>query len=256
MKERRIIAIGDSFFYLNAHLDETGYRVNKGVLSRLESKFPGYKIINLGINGASTTAWLDAPIEKGDAYLIMLGTNDWWNDDALPIGTKRDYLFRTKGTILGNLGCIVARIKALSPNPLIFLCNPVERGDFVYINDPFNYARGSYEPKNGRTLNEIANAIFADAREAGVVNINTHDVAGFTCLNAVKFKRCYLHGKVVDLPYPTYKQGLYDPEAGIYPYPKEAISMTFDGLHPSDEGAEKLAQVMFEGMRGYLKPNE
>ncbi len=256
MSEKRIIAIGDSFFYLCSHLDETGYRVCKGVLPRLEEKLPGYKITNLGINGACTETWLNAPIEKGDAYLIMLGTNDWWNRLALPIGTKEDYLSRAQGTILGNLGYLVSRIKALDSNSPIFICNPVERGDFVYINDPYNYATGSYAPKNGRTLKEIADAIFNEAREPGVININTHDKAGFTCLNAVKFKRCYLHGKVVDLPYPAYKQGLYDPEAGIYPYPKEAISMTVDGLHPSDEGAEKLAEAMFEGMKAYLKPNK
>lgn len=254
MKERRIVAIGDSFFYLSAHLDETAYRLTRGVLTRLEGKLRNWKILNLGINGASTETWLNAPLEKGDAYLIMLGTNDWWSGQALPIGTKRDYLFRIKGTILGNLGFLVARIKSLSPNPLIFLCNPVERGDFVCINDPYNYARGSYEMKNGRTLNGIANAIFFDAREDGVININTHDKADFTCLNAVKFKRCYLHGKVVNLPYPDYKQGLYDPDAGIYPYPKEAIAMTYDGLHPSDEGAERLAEIIFEGMRDCLKP--
>lgn len=253
MKEKRIIAIGDSFFYLDSHLDETGYRLSRGVLSRLEERMPGYKITNLGINGATTETWLDAPLEKGDAYLILLGTNDW--NSSIEIGTKRDYLFRMKGTILGNLGCLVGRIKALSPNPLIFLCNPVERGDFVHINEPFNYSTGSYEKKYGRTMNDIANAIFSEAREAGVININTHDKAGFTCLNAVKFKRCYLHGKIVDLPYPNYRQGLYDPEGGVYPYPKEAINMTYDGLHPSDLGAEKLAEIIFEDMRNYLKKN-
>jgi lysophospholipase L1-like esterase len=253
MKEKRIVAIGDSFFYLSSHLDETGYRLSKGLLSYLEDKLPGYKIINTGINGACTDTWLTAPIEKSDIYLIMLGTNDWWNCLALPIGTERDYLFRLKGTILGNLGCLVARIKALTPNPTIFLANPIERGDFVYINDPYNYAKGSYEPKNGRTLKQIADAIFTKCREAGVININTHDKSGISCFNAVKFKRCFLHGKVVDLPYPNYIQGLYDPEAGVYPYPREAEDMTFDGLHPSDKGAEKIAEVLAEAMKEVLK---
>ena len=194
---------------------------------------------------------MDAPLEKGDAYLVMLGSADWMT--PLPIGTERDYLFHTKGTILGNLGILIARIKEISPNATIFLCNPVERGDYVSINDPFIFAKGSYEPKNGRTMNDIANAIFSSAREENVININTHDKAGFTCFNAVKFKRCYLHGKLVDLPYPNYRQGLYDPEAGVYPYPKEAANMTFDGLHPSDLGAEKLSEIIFEGMRNYLK---
>ncbi len=253
MKEKQIIAIGDSFFYLDSHLQETGYRLTRGILTLLGDRLPGYKITNLGISGATTETWLEAPIEKGGIYLILLGTNDWSDEKALPIGTRENYLKREQGTILGNLGCIIARIKKLSPKALIFLCNPLERGDCVNINDPENYGKGSYEPRNGRTLNDIANAIFLYAREQGVVNINTHDKAGFTCMNAVKFKRCYLHGKLVDLPYPNYRQGIYDPEAGVYPYPKEAIGMTYDGLHPSDLGAEKIVEIIFDGMRDYLK---
>lgn len=251
MKEKRIIAIGDSFLYLDSHPEETGYRLSRGLPTRLGYHLPGYSIVNLGIKDATTSTWLEASLEKGDAYLILLGGNDW--EAPLPIGSKQDYLSRAQGTILGNLGYLIGRIKALSPKSLIFLCNPLERGDYVSINDPSEFSKGSYEPRNGRTMSDIANAIFFEARESGVININTHDKAGFTCLNAVKFKRCYLHGKLVDLPYPNYRQGLYDPEASVYPYPKEAAYMTYDGLHPSDLGAEKLAELIAEEMKPYLK---
>lgn len=33
-------AIGDSFTYLNNHLDETGYRVSKGYLTRIQERIP------------------------------------------------------------------------------------------------------------------------------------------------------------------------------------------------------------------------
>ena len=255
MKEKRLIAIGDSFFYLSDHVEEGAFRFSEGVLKRLGRLLEGYRVVNLGINGATTETWLTAPIEKGDAYLIFLGTNDWWST-SLPIGSQRDYLSRTEGTILGNLGKIVGRIKSLSPGAMIFLCNPVERGDFVCVDDPFNFAKGSYESKNGRTLAEIANAIASSCREENLFTINTHDKSGFSCFNAVKFKRCFQGGKLVDLPYPNYIRGIYDPEEGIYPYPKEAIDMTYDGLHPSDLGAEKLAETMYEGMKYILEPKD
>lgn len=56
-------AIGDSFTYLDSHLDETGYRVEKGYLTRTAEKlgFP-VKLYNLGINGSSTSDWIDEPL--------------------------------------------------------------------------------------------------------------------------------------------------------------------------------------------------
>lgn len=244
MKTKRIVAIGDSFFYLCDHLDETGYRLNKGILPRIQNELPfPTELINLGKNGSQTKDWIKDAFPAGDIYLILLGTNDWWSS-ARPIGTARDYLFRTEGTILGNLGAIVSHIKMVAPGAKIFLCNPVERGDFVYILDYTNNAKGSYEPRNGRELKQISDAIFAEARESGVINVNTHDLCGISCYNAVKFKRCLVDGKVLDLPYPNYTVIPFDPENELYPYPSEAIDMTYDGLHPSDKGAQAIAEVI------------
>ena len=44
----------------------------------------------------------------------------------------------------------------------------------------------------------------------------------------------------------------YDCKRDLYPYPAEAVGMTFDGLHPSDEGNEAIAQLLAEKLREVL----
>lgn len=251
MREKTIVAIGDSFTYLCNHLDETGFRLRKGFLERLKDALPfPARVINLGINGATTESFLQASFPVADFYLILLGTNDW--TQGVPLGSDRDYLFRIQGTIMGNLGVIVSHIKSTSPSAKIFLCNPVERSDFACVSDPYNYAQGSYAPIQGVMLEKIADTIFSKAKENSVINVDTHGKSGFTCYNAVKFRRCVIDGNTVDLPYPNYTQADYDPECGIYPYPPEAMDMTYDGLHPSDKGSEALANPISEAFLSVL----
>ena len=154
MRKKTIVAIGDSFTYLCNHLDETGFRLREGYLRRVKRGLPfPCRIINLGINGGTTKDFLNATIPVGDYYLILLGTNDW--TQGVPLGSHRDYLFRIRGTILGNLGVLVSHIKSVSPTGKILLCNPVERSDFTSLNDPYNYAKGSYDPINGVKLETV-----------------------------------------------------------------------------------------------------
>ncbi len=255
MSAKKIVAIGDSFFYLNDHLGETGFRLSKGILSRLMGKLSfESELINCGKNGWTTAQWADnilmAP--EGDIYIILLGTNDWVA--GIPLGDRSNYLSRTKGTILGNLGFIVGQIKRISPEAQIFLCNPTERTDVVNIDDMTNNTTGSYQPKHGQSLEEVANAIYQLARENGVINVNTHDKSGITCYNAVKFKRCCMGATTVDLPYPNYTPIPFDPQNGVYPYPIEAIGTTYDGLHPSNQGAELIAAVIADAInRAHLE---
>ena len=102
MNEIRWCAIGDSFTYLNDHLDETGYRVTKGYLSRIREKIPELKLNNIGINGSTFQDWIAQKIPEADLYTVLLGTNDWhW---GTPLGSEADFSGRTAGTILGNLG--------------------------------------------------------------------------------------------------------------------------------------------------------
>ena len=251
MRKKTIVAIGDSFTYLCNHLDETGFRLREGYLRRVKRGLPfPCRIINLGINGGTTKDFLNATIPVGDYYLILLGTNDW--TQGVPLGSHRDYLFRIRGTILGNLGVLVSHIKSVSPTGKILLCNPVERSDFTSLNDPYNYAKGSYDPIDGVKLETIAEGILKEAQESGVFNVDTHGQAGFSCYNAVKFRRCVINGESIDLPYPNYTQIPYDPECGVYPYPSDAIDMTYDGLHPSDKGSQALANVILEAFTKLL----
>ena len=109
MKEIRWCAIGDSFTYLNDHLDETGYRVSKGYLTRILEKVPGLRLDNIGINGSTLLDWASQPIPEADLYTVLLGTNDWHHE--VPAGSKADFRARTAGTILGSLGILLDHIR-------------------------------------------------------------------------------------------------------------------------------------------------
>lgn len=45
----------------------------------------------------------------------------------------------------------------------------------------------------------------------------------------------------------------YDWKRDPYPYPVEAVGMTFDGLHPSDEGNEAIAKLLAEKLQEILE---
>lgn len=244
----RLVAIGDSFFYISSHLEETSFRLKKGLFTYLQEKlsFP-LEVENLGINGANTSTFADMPFPKGDSYLLLLGTNDWWGN-YLPTGTKEDYLLAKDGSILGNFGKIISHIRKASPNAPIFALNPVERSDFVYVFDHNNNAKGSYYCQGGRYLKDIAKAIYETVRGENIYPINLHEESGFNVENCVKFKRLRVNGILKDIPYPEYENLPYDPKDPAYPYPVEAIENTYDGLHPSDQGMERIAQVIAKHM--------
>ena len=77
-KKIRWCAIGDSFTYLNDHLDETAFRVHKGYLTRIREMLPMLDLNNIGINGSTFRDWVSVPIPVADVYTVMLGTNDWY----------------------------------------------------------------------------------------------------------------------------------------------------------------------------------
>ena len=171
----------------------------------------------------------------------MLGTNDWHVGN--PMGSQEDFRHRTSGTILGNLGILIDHIRGAAPRGRIIVGNPVERADFVYLLDPENNARGSYAPEYGLTLATLAAEILRCCRLENIATVNCHDLSGFTQDNLIHFKRVKQGGQVLDLPYPAYVGLPFAPGLDPYPYPPEAIRMTYDGLHPSDEGCEILANL-------------
>lgn len=235
-------AIGDSFTYLNDHLDETDYRVTEGYLSRILKRFPELTLINAGVNGSTTADWLTIPIPRADVYTILLGTNDW--HQQIPLGTEQDFAREAEGTILGNLSVLIKRIHAVSPDAKLLVMNPVERADFVCVLDTLNQAQGSYAPEAGLMLSEVANAIIACAGNAGIPVFDLHRECGFTQENVIHYKRLKKDGIYQELPFPDYIGVPYHPDTDEYPYPAGAIALTYDGLHPSDEGNEILAELI------------
>lgn len=246
MNTIRWCAIGDSFTYLNDHLDETGYRLHKGYLTRILEKMPEYplELNNIGINGSTFQDWIEQSIPEADLYTILLGTNDWHH--AFPVGSIYQ---RTMGTILGNLGILLDHIRQVSPHVPIVAGNPVERADFVYLLDPENNAPGSYMPESGVWLKDLAQAILKAYDVEGVHTVDLWNESGFTQDRLVHFKR--VQNK--NLSYPDYIGIPFDPKHDEYPYPPEAVALTYDGLHPSDEGADILASLYAGKMREVLK---
>lgn len=235
----RWTAIGDSFTYLNDHPDETGYRVSRGYLTRILDRIPALELNNIGINGSTLRDWIGVPIPPADLYTVLLGTNDW--HAGFPLGAKSDFTARREGTILGHLGILLGHIRSAAPRAKIVVGDPVERADFVYLWDPYNNAPGSYAPEHGQELKDVAAAIMDCCASEGVPAVDLHEKSGFTQDRLVKFKRVRAGDTYLDLPYPDYIPYPFRPGEDDYPYPPEAADLTYDGLHPSDEGCDILA---------------
>lgn len=126
------------------------------------------------------------------------------------------------------------------------MITPLPRGDFVYINSLKNTAYGSYQLKNEHSLEQFANAILAigDFEKIPVVALY-HD-SGFTQENIVNFKRLKdsTTRKYKNYHYTDFIGVSFNPETDEYPYPVEAINMTYDGLHPSDRGNTVIAVLL------------
>ncbi len=252
----RWAAIGDSFTYLNDHPDETGLRVSKGYLTRIRDALPQLRLNNIGINGSDFECWTRQELPFADLYTVLLGTNDWHGGG--PFGSVGSFRARSDGDLAGRLGILLDRIRQANQNAKIVVGTPVPRGDFVYILDPFNNARGSWAPERDKStgeevfLRDAADLILACCAGEAVPCIDLYSEAGFTQENAVRFKRVKCADGYKDLPYPDYCGLPFDPKNDEYPYPPEAIGMTYDGLHPSDEGNARIAALFVDRIREVL----
>ncbi|MFC6101891.1 SGNH/GDSL hydrolase family protein [Olivibacter domesticus] len=250
-KEIKWIAIGDSITYLNDHLDETGNRVTKGYMTRVIEKKPALQYLNQGHNGWTAVKIAknidQLGLTKADIYSVFLGTNDWWA--GLPLGTIKDYT-NDKGnaTVYGAFRIIVNKIKRLNNQAEIVLITPMQRTDFIYIGDMHNNAWGSYKEKAGQSLEQFAEAIKTIGKQESFQVIDLYHNNLLALPKLVKYKRLKdpLSGSYNNYKYPTYTTIPFNPAADEYPYPIDAIDMTYDGLHPSDKGNQLIADALLK----------
>jgi len=247
-KQTTWLALGDSITYLNEHPDEAGNRITKGYMTLVTEKRPHIRYINQGHNGWTAVRIAEQidklGLEKADYYTVFLGTNDWWA--GLPSGSIADYDRNSgTGTTSGAFRIIVDKLRGLNPAAKIVFITPMQRSDFVYINNYKNNAWGSYKPnKNGQTLEAFADTIRAIGLKEGFKVIDLYHHPKLRLKKLVKFKwlKDPASGEYREYRFPTYTKISFDPDTDTYPYPKESIAMTYDGLHPSDEGYGVIAR--------------
>ncbi|KAA9036318.1 SGNH/GDSL hydrolase family protein [Ginsengibacter hankyongi] len=255
-KEITWTAIGDSITYLNEHQDETGNRITKGYMTRVTEKLPYIHYTNQGHNGW-TSGGIAKEIDnlgltKTDVYSVFLGTNDWWAGRQL--GTIDDYNNNTgNNTVYGSFRIIINKIRSLNKDAKIILITPMQRLDFVYINDMKNNAWGSYKAKNGQLLSQFADAVIAIAKYEHIDLVDLYYKSGMNYTNLVNYKRLKdpQTGAYKNYVYPDFIGIPFNPVSDEYPYPLDSVNMTFDGLHPSDKGFSIIANMLVKIMKNY-----
>ncbi|MEJ7769616.1 MAG: SGNH/GDSL hydrolase family protein [Chitinophagaceae bacterium] len=255
-KEILWVAIGDSITYLNEHADETGNRVTKGYMTRVVDKLSNVHYINQGHNGWTSGRIADSidklHLQKADVYSLFLGTNDWWQ--GRPTGNLTDYQHNTGNkTVYGSFRIIINKLRTLNENAHIILITPMQRLDFVYINNPKNNAYGSYKDKAGQSLEKFAQAIDSIGKLEQFDVIDLYHDRRLKLKNLVKYKRLKdpQTGEYKNYRYPRFLEIPFKPESDEYPYPATAIGLTYDGLHPSDKGNAIIAARLRKVLKRY-----
>lgn len=243
------VAIGDSITYLNDHPDETGNRITKGYMTLITEKHPHVTYTNKGYNGWTSVNIAEKietlGLERADVYTVFLGTNDWWQGKTL--GAFSDYEQNTGSvTVYGSFRIITSKLRSLNKKAKIILITPMQRGDFVYIANHKNNAYGSYKPKKEQHLEQFANAIVEIGKKDKMRVVDLYHDSGMNLENMVHFKRLRVAGtdEYKNYTYPEYTNIPFDAQKDEYPYPTDAIHMTYDGLHPSDKGYQVIADLL------------
>lgn len=252
--EHTWLALGDSITYLNDHANETGNRVTKGYLTRVTEHMKDLRYINQGHNGWTAVRIAkeieNLKLENADVYSVFLGTNDWWSGQ--PLGTISDYNNNTgNGTFFGAYRTIINKLRSLNEKASIVLITPMQRVDFIYLNDFKNNAWGSYKEKNGQSLEQFANAIKAIAQQEHFGLVDLYHSKELPLKKLVKYKRLKdpATGSYRNYAYPSFIDVPFNPAADEYPYPAASIDLTYDGLHPSDKGNEIIARLLVKEMK-------
>jgi lysophospholipase L1-like esterase len=255
-KELTWMAIGDSITYLNGRPELTKNRISRAYMDDVVDKLPYVKFVNNGHPGWTAKAIADninnLNLVKSDIYSVFLGTNDWWT--GLPIGTFNDYQNNTGNkTVYGSYRTIIDKIRSLNDKAVIILMTPLHRTDYVDLNSPSVFLHGDYKDKDGVYLSQYADAIKVIAKAEHLKLADLYYKSGITTENAVKYRRLRdpkTH-EYKNYNYPEYTTIPYNPATDDYPYPPEAMDMTYDGLHPSDKGHRIIAGMLVKIMKKY-----
>jgi len=96
-------------------------------------------------------------------------------------------------------------------------------------------------------------AIAAIAKLENIAVDDLYHNPHFTLSELVKFKHVKdpQSGQYTDLPYPNFIGIPFNPATDDYPYPTEAIGLTYDGLHPSDKGCAIIAKSLVKIMKKF-----
>lgn len=250
------VAIGDSITYLNEHAPETEGRVTKGYMTMVTDKLKNITYSNQGYSGWTSADIVDSidvlNIGKADIYSVFLGTNDWWQ--GRQIGTFSDYTNNTgNGTLYGSFRLITNKLKSFNKHAHIILITPMQRVDFVQVGNLNNNAWGSYREKSGQTLAAFASAIREIGKYENFDVIDLFNDPELKIERLVKFKRLKdpATGEYKNYTYPSFINVPFNPETDEYPYPVEAMDLTYDGLHPSDKGSEVIARRLIDRIKEY-----
>jgi lysophospholipase L1-like esterase len=250
-KQKTWVAIGDSITYVNDNLAESDSIVSQGYMTMVCNKLRHLSYINKGYNGYTSTRIAknieSLQIPKADIYTIFLGTNDWWT--GITLGDIDDFN-QTKNpqTTMGAFRVIIDNLRELNPEATIVIVSPLQRGDFVYWKNYKNNALGSYQNKNGKSLEDLVWGLKKISQELNIPFIDLYHDSGITQKNIINFKRLKdpQTGIYKNYAYPKYIGVAFDPLKDEYPYPKEARNMTYDGLHPSDKGNKVIAKLIIK----------
>jgi lysophospholipase L1-like esterase len=256
-KEKSWMAIGDSITFLNDKPQLTKNRITKGYMDRVVEKLPYIHFANKGYAGWTIKAIADninnLGLEKADFYTVFLGTNDWWTN--LPIGTYDDYKNATgNATAYGSYRTVVDKIRSLNDHAVIIMITPFQRTDYVDINNIHSTIHGAYKANNSGVLfSAYADAIKDIAQKEHFELVDLYYKSGVTMANAVNFKRLRdpKTGEYKNYKYPDYIDIPLNSDKDDYPYPVEAMNWVYDGLHPTDKGHQRLADMLVKVMKKY-----
>jgi len=256
-KELTWMAIGDSITYMNGRPELSKHRISKGYMDDVVARLPYVHFVNNGHSGWTAKGIADninnLDLVKSDIYSVFLGTNDWWT--CLPIGTFSDYQNNTGNqTVYGSYRTIIDKIRSLNPDAVIILITPLHRTDYVDLNSPNVFIHGDYSPnKDGVYLSQYADAIKAIVKAEHLQLVDLYYKSGITTKNAVNYRRLRdpeTHA-YKNYTYPDWLSVPYTPATDDYPYPPEAMNWVYDGLHPSDKGHQRIADMLVKVMKKY-----